>query len=669
MACSQGPVLRLLAYLQCWILIAAASNGGTQQDGLGLAYAESCQAKLFAYRNASLSYFSAEPSRTSYFTGTIVHQSYAPGTTSIASLTTLCDGHPRVVGPKIRTQGPPTNITSVYTNTNIYAQSTGFVQPPCSIGPQDCQLLWSSWTSAYQTATTAAGFAGLLSPPCTTSRQSFSYSTNLAGRTCDNCLVAGSKARLLYWPITTIPGSGDLCNRTAITIPGTPTADGPNTFVTAGVTITSPTVAVSIAGLSRVDGCGTTIATTILPVNPEEVQSVRGNRALFNHLPFNFADLNWRCPDGEYLTDTGHHNCYQEVPAAAYFDGTENWVGLDAMGVNWQTQKNLTIWNDYHPQLLPPKTMSDEIQSIWGNNCYIHPDGIWDPPIALQQAQSIELPVYTPARSTISQQAPTTTAAPGTYTAEYASQTTTDGSATANQEAPPSESDSPYVSTGIGSYGSGGASYAGQGQSESSVSNPSSNSGDANSNESAQNGGSGLEDSPSKQVIVIHSVTFTRHVSSDGADVWTNAHTYFTIPKETAGSAPVVVISQETYTVSAASNGGSSPTSGSGSEPEYIFVGDGTTYSIKNAQSSSKASDESQSTSSTAEGDDTTATSDRRSGPTSTESTGNAATTQGSSRPSSSATFQNSSTPVLPVPLSILTATVYVFVVLALQSG
>ncbi|UJO19778.1 uncharacterized protein CLAFUR5_10280 [Fulvia fulva] len=649
-----AAVLRLLLYLQCWILAVYGTGDATghAHDRLGLAYAEQCQAQLFAYRHASLSYYSVQPSSTSYFTSTIVAPSWAPGTTSIASLTTLCDGHPRVVGSTIRTEGPSTNLTNVYTNTNVYPQSTGYKPPPCSIGPNDCALLYSSWTRRYSQVSTQSGFAGLLNPPCTTSTPSMSYSTNSAGKECNNCQVAGSKARLLYWPITTVPGSGNLCNKTAITIPGTRTADGPNTFVTAGVTITSPTIGVSIASLSRVDGCGSTIATTIIPVNPEEISSVRGNRAMFTHMPFNFADLNWHCPDGEYVTDDGHHNCYQEVPAAAYFEGTSNWVGLDAMNVDWRTQKNLTIWNDYHPQLLPPETMMEAVHSIWGKGCNIHPDGIWDPPIALQEATSVVVPTNPYAVPTESQQTSTSTAAPATYTAEYATQTADSGTSTSHE----ATASTAYVHESAHPAPTGG-SPAEHDQPAHSVSKPPSHGG--GEHDQGNNGGTGHGASSSSPVVVIHSVTYTRQIQSNGAEVLTNAQTHFTVPKGTAGSPPVVIISQKTYTVSTAP--------GEGAGAGYYLIGDGTTYG-SDGQQTSEPSVHTQSTSGTDE-EDTTLASDRRSGPTSTSPSGNAATTQGSNQPSSSAALQGSAASGYGMPSFMLLTTLGVLVVLTLQTG
>ncbi|KAK5701757.1 hypothetical protein LTR97_004575 [Elasticomyces elasticus] len=60
-----------------------------------------------------------------------------------------------------------------------------------------------------------------------------------------------------------------------------------------------------------------------------------------------------------------------------------------------QLNESLTIWPDYHPQLLPPETMLPMISSIWATNhdqCSINPLGVWDPPVALQEQASVDGP-------------------------------------------------------------------------------------------------------------------------------------------------------------------------------------------------------------------------------------------------------------------------------------
>lgn len=237
------------------------------------------------YGHVSTSTFSSEISMVSYINST--------GPTA-TSLITLCDGHARVVGQWTTWQGSATTSAYRWQNTHDVFVPAAYPTPkPCSISPSDCQLLWSSWSDHWDAITSATpDFSeGLLSPPCETSEAPQpSYSTNAEGEQCENCLIAGSQIRLLYWPVTTVAGSGDLCGEEAETVTGT--ATGPlRSIVTEGITITSPTIGVSIGKMSRVDNCGTTVDHTIIPVLPEDVSSVEGARALFTHRSFNFADL------------------------------------------------------------------------------------------------------------------------------------------------------------------------------------------------------------------------------------------------------------------------------------------------------------------------------------------------------------------------------------------
>jgi len=186
---------------------------------------------------------------------------------------------------------------------------------------------------------------------------------------------------MLFWPVVTVPGSGDLCNNTAKTITATPT-NPPRSFVTDGITITSPTVGVSFGGLSRIDGCGTTVANTIILADPEEIATVRGYRSFFSHWKFNFADLNYICASNATsdVPVEERDDCYQAVPADAYFAGAQE--QMDIWMYTPEMVANLTIYPDYHPRLLPPETMMPMISSLWAKNndsCTINPLGVWDP--------------------------------------------------------------------------------------------------------------------------------------------------------------------------------------------------------------------------------------------------------------------------------------------------
>lgn len=282
-------------------------NGSTQQTGIpaiattgtGPEYASSCAAALQAWSSSSFDWqWSNDIVSTSTFSSAFTETVQKPGTTKVTSVITLCDGHPRVVGHTSTSRGGNYTTTVAWTNTiTDSAPNHAYPTPtPCSIQPSDCKVLSKSYDSSLSSVLKSQGWATGGGPLCTvTPSSTVTYSTNSQGQQCNNCLIAASSARVMFWPVTTASG-GNLCNKTASTITASPTGP-PNSFITEGITITSPTVAVSLAYLSRVDGCGTTIAHTIIPVRPEEVTSVRGYRALFSHHRFNFADLNYFCMD------------------------------------------------------------------------------------------------------------------------------------------------------------------------------------------------------------------------------------------------------------------------------------------------------------------------------------------------------------------------------------
>lgn len=386
--------------------------------GTGYEYASRCQNALETWSSSSFSYQWSSAHVTTYtFSSAITDTLEKPGTTQVTSIITLCDGHPRVVGHTSASRGADYTTTNAWTNTVTESkQNTDFPTPaPCSIQPEDCKDLSSKYEVSLSSAIDESGFATGGGPLCTvTPSVSPTYSTD-RGNVCSNCMIHASTARVMFWPVTTASG-GNLCNKTASTITSSPTGP-PQSFVTEGITITSPTVAVSLGFMSRVDGCGTTINHTIIPVKPEEVTSVRGFRALFEHHRFNFADLNYFCMDTgttNYTLDdnVSQDSCYQQVPADAYFGGLNNAVVLDQFRFRNLTKEQLTIWNNYQPQLLPPQTMTDAINSLWGDNCIIHPDGVWDPPIALTPEATVKGPSYGPGETTKDSEPESTPASP-----------------------------------------------------------------------------------------------------------------------------------------------------------------------------------------------------------------------------------------------------------------
>ncbi|KAK0302232.1 hypothetical protein LTR82_017945 [Friedmanniomyces endolithicus] len=405
--------------------------------------AQSCSAEYAAFVSSVSSYDQYDGYNTTVKTTFVytITSSQAPATTIATSLTRLCDGYARVVGQATTVNASASLVVSA--ETYNYTQSTSPTRylgpsPTCSVSPSDCDLLWSSYSSASSLLVnnTTASFPA--PPSCT-----------FAGLdpTCTACQIEAASARLLYWPVTTVPGSGNLCNKMAETITAMPTG-APRSFVTSGLTITSPTVAISFGGLARMDGCGTTVD-TIIAVKPDEISSVRGYHAFFSHWQFNFADLNYICASNvsSDVPMEERNDCYQAVPADAYFQGLQeisnNYILSPAQ------RANLTIWPNYAPELLPPATMMPIISSLWETNhqyCIINPLGAWDPPIALQAQTSVDAPIAPTSETTTAPAVATSTSLPAAAPANLA--TTSPASATAGSETTSIAVSDPAASSG-----------------------------------------------------------------------------------------------------------------------------------------------------------------------------------------------------------------------------
>lgn len=315
----------------------AVSNSSIESSKpTSLHLAEQCAQTLVSWASASTDWSFMH---SSYYVTTETYKQPAWATDvvpsySATSMTTLCDGHPRVVG----FAGSTTSLTTTIGTSGAFTMSaynvTQYVynippyptpQAPCTISDGDCQALYEKNASLVYAS---------YQPICnisSTSKTTLSYATDSAGHTCSLCYLRASSARLLYWPVRTVDGTGDLCG-SSVQTQGLPrTGNGPNTFVTDGITITSPSVGIYLASVSRQDQCYTTLASTIVVVPASEVMSARGARALYDHEPFQYQDLNYKCQPANgtdsWIQDEPGDDCYQQVPAIAYFSGESafNW--------------------------------------------------------------------------------------------------------------------------------------------------------------------------------------------------------------------------------------------------------------------------------------------------------------------------------------------------------
>ncbi|KAM3421566.1 hypothetical protein BST61_g1953 [Cercospora zeina] len=404
-----------------------AISGNITGFAQGFAAASSCQADLFSWLNASRIYLSQHAAETSYHSefSEITWTFTSPATMAnlggavmAASLTTLCDGNPRAIGSGLYLSSS-TIAGKYYTQTITHLSGPYPTPAPCTIGAAECTEL-HDW---FDTAKLKVLYTNqtLYEPPCPTSGtaiptgKAWCQPPYLEGYGDFMNQVMAEHAQLLYWPVQVKEPTDDtlFCykahedgvKRTAETIPGTRTGDGPNTIVTDGVTITSPMVAMVYTSVHRADGCGPTIAKTIRTMQPDHLSSIRrDSEGGAPRYPFDYNDLNWMCDAGngtytmQYVQQDG--NCYQNVPAAAYFHGPQKWMQYlpNTAAVKGTIVDSWTILNDYEPYIIEEEVFTQELHDLYGTNAGWIQFGIWDPPVALIQQTAAAKPTLPNAR-------------------------------------------------------------------------------------------------------------------------------------------------------------------------------------------------------------------------------------------------------------------------------
>ncbi|KAK5732505.1 hypothetical protein LTR17_010444 [Elasticomyces elasticus] len=305
-------------------------------------------------------------------------------TTTAYRLTTLCDGYPRVV------TGVNASST-VQTSTSTYAlqesakvtefESTysgaPFPTPPpsCRLNCAACSMLIDAasytYSSQYANSITDGEYISPVFCPYAPSP----YDTDEDGS--NDCQVDVYSAQLFYWPVTTI--SGDLCNKTGTTITATPTKEGlPNTSVlNNSITLTSPSVYVSFHNLSYLtnnfNSTQSYVTNTLMAFPPDEILSMRGYHGDDGNFSLNIADL----PPNQ-------------VPASAYFGQVACFPDPEAACLPIGATA-------YQPALAFPSVFYQlsGFNPAWtGTSCQLGyaGGGIWDPPVALQAAETAEGP-------------------------------------------------------------------------------------------------------------------------------------------------------------------------------------------------------------------------------------------------------------------------------------
>ncbi|KAI5364602.1 hypothetical protein Slin15195_G041400 [Septoria linicola] len=366
-------------------------------NGTGAAYATACV-------NAYSSYSSAEASWDAIH-NTIETSTALLGGTSFAHLTyyenatTLCDGHPRVTySPAISLSDSWTTMTGPITATSTYTNTMGRIfqapSPSCTIDPVDCDGIWADYSESVAAAATITPAPEIQTPFCMNQTAASSWSSvteKIYG--CGLCTIYGEGVELVYFPVPTTV-SRDMCAATpsaSLTSYGTgavleayagksyganatAVAGGPRTAVVDGHTFTTGTAYISISKVYAVDRCsntfGTVVSDAILAMPSESVLSLRYSQDHFQRLmstdritgyPVSYADFNTPIPWSAWI---GQNQCLNQLDTYR-------------CGVIYESS--------FRPQLAIPPEITSLSPDFVG--CQMWYNGLWDPPLALTEAE------------------------------------------------------------------------------------------------------------------------------------------------------------------------------------------------------------------------------------------------------------------------------------------
>ncbi|KAK5133908.1 hypothetical protein LTR08_007137 [Meristemomyces frigidus] len=387
------------------------NNSTLASTGRGSQYASACAAADAAYQASYTSWSSAHQ--------WVENQTQVIGGSSWSRVTyyengtTLCDGHARVPHtPAVALSSAEITYTNPVVATEVvpltYFSNFPGPSPTCSIEPSDCDPLWvayssssSAWRSAEASGTLGAGSAQITAPPQTppcmnqTVASSWdSVTSSLYG--CGLCTIYGQGVELVYFPEPTTV-SRDMCASTplasqtyygdgAVIEAYAGTAYGRNasrsggkTAVVGQNTFTSGTAYISIATVYAEDRCfstrGAPVYNAILAMPSASVLSLR-----YSQDHFKWAAVT--------ATQTGYPVAYADfnnpVPWSA-------WNGQAQCNNEMGGYDCDVVYEDhYTPQLaIPPEI--NQLNAEW-SDCQLWYGGLYDPPLALQPAESIAQP-------------------------------------------------------------------------------------------------------------------------------------------------------------------------------------------------------------------------------------------------------------------------------------
>ncbi|OCL12304.1 hypothetical protein AOQ84DRAFT_227902 [Glonium stellatum] len=174
---------------------------------------------------------------------------------------------------------------------------------------------------------------------------------------CGNCTVYGARARLFYWPVTTV--SGDVCSHPGATL--TSNITGIVTADVFGQKLTSPTAALLISSVWASDYCnyffGKTFTSLVMTMHPSALSSGVGWHGM-EPRSFDLADL---------YPGQVRFKAYTEMGECTYFPA-------------WCTNTIYQEW--YHPNVLMPQDVTN-LDPAWAT-CTPYIFGILDPPVAVK---------------------------------------------------------------------------------------------------------------------------------------------------------------------------------------------------------------------------------------------------------------------------------------------
>ncbi|GAB7328418.1 hypothetical protein MBLNU13_g00389t1 [Cladosporium sp. NU13] len=352
-----------------------------------------------------------------------------------ATAYTLCDKWPRLDGSTSISSHSYQSIvpwTSSFIKTE--SVSTAFPAPNCTILKPECDILYTSFSSAesswnaswssYDSYRSSALSAGVVP---TRSFPQQDYTSPICGSPTPflsasavgppGCAVDKATVQLLYWPVAR--QTSDLCNGNASLATMTPTISGkPNTAVYEGTTLTSPTVYIALDGTWRVTSSGSTIdqhSLLILPQKPTDVSSVCAiSGGGYNTYAVDYADFGGAVPASAYRCQPRcNTNTFKQIftntsivyTGFTFEDTTVPESTRTFMRNDWDgtrdgyPSENLcsTIWDDYRPALSIPAEFSSmkPAQGMGRFNCefiFSNDSIFYDPPKALMGESAIIKP-------------------------------------------------------------------------------------------------------------------------------------------------------------------------------------------------------------------------------------------------------------------------------------